>query len=254
MDLRKNKQAHSTFHYLKQTLKVMLLGSVILSGIYIFNHFELSRYFPIKTVRIYGANRVDHQEVQELIKPLVQRGYFTVQVDYIRDSLLQIPWVSGINVRRQWPDSIDVTIVEKNALARWNDTNLLSDAGELFSPKQETYPADLPHFIGPAGQQIVMLKYFEDMNRLLAPLHVKISYLELTPYLTWKLALDNGIMLQIGHKDILTRLDHFVKVYPKIVRDRAKDVDYIDLRYSNGVAVRWKQLSENEVAESPVKI
>ena len=60
------------------------------------------------------------------------------------------------------------------------------------------------------------------MNRLLTPLHAKISYLELTPYLTWKLTLDNGITLQIGHKDILTRLNHFVKVYPKIMGTSCK--------------------------------
>jgi cell division protein FtsQ len=85
-----------------------------------------------------------------------------------------------------------------------------------------------------------MLKYFNDINRLFAPLHAKISYLELTPYLTWKLRLNNGITMQMGHKDILTRLGHFVKVYPKIVGARAIDVDYIDLRYPNGLAVRWK--------------
>ncbi len=65
----------------------------------------------------------------------------------------------------------------------------------------------------------------------------------LTPYFTWKLTLDNGITMQIGHKDILTRLDHFVKVYPKIVGDRVDDVEYMiyvilmELR-SNG-RIRW---------------
>ena len=88
----------------------------------------------------------------------------------------------------------------------------------------------------------MMLQYFYEINRLLKPLHAKISYLELTPYLTWKFKMNNGIMMQIGHKDILTRLNHFVKVYPKIVGDRAVDVEYIDLRYSNGVAVRWRTI------------
>ena len=87
---------------------------------------------------------------------------------------------------------------------------------------------------------VMMLQYFNEINRLLAPMHAKISYLEMTPYLSWKLTLNNGITLRIGHKDILTRLIHFVKVYPKIVGDKSADVDYVDLRYPNGVAVRWK--------------
>ena len=85
-----------------------------------------------------------------------------------------------------------------------------------------------------------MLKYFVNINRILAPLHAKISYLELTPYMTWKLKLENGMTLKVGHNDILTRMTHFVKVYPKIVGERAENIDYIDLRYPNGMAVKWK--------------
>lgn len=228
------------FQYVIQACKIGLVGAVVLSTLFALNHFKLSQYFPIKNVKIYGINRVDHEEVQNLLLPLVDHGFFTINVEYIRDRLKQMPWVSDIFVRRTWPDRVDVTVIEKNALARWNNQSLLSEVGELFTPKEETYPSDLPLFIGPSGKQMIMLDYFNQINRLLAPLHAKIAHLELTPYFTWKLTLDNGISLQMGHKDVLTRLSHFVKVYPKIVGNRTTDVDYIDLRYPNGVAVRWK--------------
>ncbi len=239
MHIRKGKQLHNPFH-LTQIFKITLLGIVVLSFIFAINQFKLSSYFPVKTVRVYGINRVDQREVQELLLPLVNRGFFTINVEYIRDRLMQMPWVSTLSVRRIWPDRVEVDVVEKNAVARWNQAILLSENGELFSPKQETYPSNLPTLIGPEGQQITMLQYFNQINRLLVPLHAKISSLELTPYFTWKLTLNNGIALQVGHKDILTRLDHFVKVYPKIVGNRASDIEYVDLRYPNGMAVRWK--------------
>lgn len=238
---RKGKQVFTPFHYFIRISKVLFLGMIVLSCIFALNRFRFSHHFPIKTVNVYGANRIDHDEVQNLLMPIVKHGFFQVNVEYIRERLLSIPWVADIFVRRTWPDQVEVTVIEKQAIAYWNEQSLLSSVGELFTPKKETYPETLPKFIGPHGQQIVMLQYFNEINRLLMPLHVKISYLELTPYYTWKLALDNGITLQMGHKDILTRLVHFVKVYPKIVGNRAKDVDYIDLRYSNGVAVRWKR-------------
>lgn len=240
MEARKGKTPEHPFHFVAHTFKFVLLGTIVISCLFAASNFKISDYFPIKTVRVYGINRVDHKEVEELLVPLVNRGFFTINVEYIRDRLLQMPWVADIFVRRNWPDRVEVTVVEKNAVARWNQESLLSEGGELFAPSQETYPPNLPTFVGPNGQQIFMYKYFIEMNRLLAPLHVKISYLELTPFLTWKLKLDNGIAMQIGHKDILTRLGHFVKVYPKIVREHAADVEYVDLRYPNGVAVRWK--------------
>jgi len=239
MDVRKVKPQYSL--QFSQLLKLFLLGTLIFSSVFFLNRFNLSHYFPIKTVRVYGVNHIDRMEVQNLLLPLVQRGFFTISVESIKDRLIQQPWVSDIFVRRTWPDQVEVTVVERNPIARWNDGSLLSTTGELFSPRAETYPVDLPQFIGPEGDQIVMLRYFNEISRVLMPLHAKISYLEMTPYFTWKLKLDNGMMLKIGHKDILTRLDHFVRVYPKIVGAHATDVDYIDLRYSNGMAVRWKK-------------
>jgi cell division protein FtsQ len=224
-----------------QIFKIMLLGALIFSSVYALSQIKLSEYFPIKTVKVYGIHRVDRDEMKAQLLPLVSRGFFTIDVDYIRERLIQIPWVSNTAVRRTWPDQITITVREKEPVARWNAKSLLSDVGELFSPKQqESYPMDLPTFLGPDGQQILMLQYFYEINRLLMPIHARISSLELTPYSTWKVILNNGMTLQMGHKDVLTRLSHFVTVYPKIVGHRVEDVEYVDLRYSNGVAVRWK--------------
>jgi len=238
--LRKRLQA------LSQILKITMLGVIVFSIVFALNHLNLSDYFPIKTVRVYGLNRVNQQEVQDVLYPMVEKGFFTINVDGIRNRLLQMPWVSDLYVRRIWPDQVIITLTEKKPIALWNETVLLSESGELFIPEQETYPSHLPKFTGPTGQQLFMLQYFKDINRLLLSLHVKISSLELTPFLTWKLTLDNGITLQVGYEDILARLNQFVKVYPKIVGDRANDVDCVDLRYPNGVAVRWKKMASNQ--------
>lgn len=239
MKARKGKTPRNHLGILFQILKMTTLGAIIFSIIFALNQFNLASYFPIKTVRVYGINRVKQKEVHDVVLPLVSHGFFTVNVDFIRDQMLQSPWISDLNVRRIWPDKIEVTLMEKKPVARWSEDVLLSERGELFVPKSE-YPAGLPRFVGPEGQQIFMLQYFNNINRLLSPLRANISYLELTPFFTWKLTLNNGITMQVEHKDILTRLSHFVKVYPKIVGTRANDVDYIDLRYPNGVAVRWK--------------
>lgn len=240
MDGRKGRQQRSPFQHFTQITKIALLGIGLISSIFLLTHFNLAQYFPIKTVRIYGANQLDHQEIKDLLTPLVNRGFFTVNMAAIRQQLLQIPWVTDIFVRRIWPDRVEITIIEKQAIARWRKESLLSASGELFTPTQTSSVTDLPQFFGPEGKQMIMLEYFGKLNRLLSPIYAKISYLELTPYDTWKIILDNGITIRMGHKDSLTRIAHFVKVYSKIVGNRTSDVDYIDLRYPNGIAVRWK--------------
>lgn len=223
-----------------QVVRISLIGAVIFATIFLINQIHFSQFFPITTVRVYGAEHIDEKETQATILPLVQRGFFNIDVEKIREQLLHTPWVADLVVRRIWPGQIEVLVVEKKALANWNDQALLSEGGELFSPKNGADPTHLPMLIGPEGAQMRMLTFFNEMNRIFAPIHAKISYLELTSYRTWKLRLDNGINMQMGHKDVLTRLSHFVKVYPKIVGSHAADVEAVDLRYPNGVAIRWK--------------
>lgn len=226
---------------MKNVFRLGWLGLILFGCFLFFQQLRDSEYFPIKRVRIYGANRVVEFEVQHALEPLLNRGFFGIRVEQIRDRLLQQPWAADVLVRRYWPDRVEITIVERQAVAKWNGKTLLSSEGDLFSPKPDTVPVHLPLFVGPEGKQVLMLSYFNEMNRILTPLHAKISYLEMTPFLVWKIRLDNGMMMHVGYKDILTRLEHFVKVYPKIVGSRANDVEYIDLRYSNGMAIRWRQ-------------
>jgi cell division protein FtsQ len=199
-------------------------------------------YFPIKSVAVIGAHHLDHQAVQALIAPLVSNGFFAADVDRVKERLQQLVWVDQVAVRRLWPDQINVVITEKNPIAIWNNASLLSSNGDLFSPAVDSYPAGLPQLIGPAGEQILMSQYYSKFSEILLPLHFKIARLELTPAMSWRLICDNGIKINIGHKDVLTRIRHFVKVYPKIVGTRAALVEYIDLRYPNGMAVRWKSV------------
>lgn len=245
MDSRHGIDGRNSHRYLRQIVKIFLVFFVLLAGYFCYKQANWSNYFAIKHVRIYGVTRLDQQEVQQLLLPLVQNNYFNVNLTRIRLRLQQLPWISNLTVRRVWPDQIEITVIEKSAAANWNHTGLVSTNGEVFVPRLNTYPENLPQFVGPGGKQIVMLQYYNQINRILSPIHVKISYLEMTPYLTWKLALNNGISLQVGEDDILTRLAHFVKVYPKIVGDHPDQVEYVDLRYSNGMAVRFKSHTMN---------
>jgi cell division protein FtsQ len=235
----KKQNRHLTFSwksFLKKMSYVTLVVIVLLSVAKL-RHMQI---FPISNVKIFGAQHIDKKDLQELVSPFVSKGFFAVDVDRIKEKLMPIPWVSEVIVRKNWPNQVIITITEKHAVARWNETSLLSSSGELFSPPQDTYPVGLPSLAGPNGEQLSMMDNYAKMNSLLMPLHFKITSLELSPTKAWSLTLDNGIKLNLGHKDVLTRIGHFVKVYPKIVGDKVENVEYIDLRYTNGIAVRWK--------------
>lgn len=238
---RARKQHHGFFHFSwKKRIHFLLFLSLVSACVLFLNQFKNPTYFPIKNVKVYGGAHLNHEAMQHFLKPYVDRGFFNVNVEAIKDRLMQVAWVSDVSVQRVWPDQVNITVLEKNPIARWNHMSLLSEQGELFIPEEGIASLNLPDLIGPEGEQITVMNDYNQMNSLLKPLHFTITRLELTDDQTWNVTLSNGIKLTMGSKDILTHLTHFVKVYPKIIGSRADDVDYIDLRYSNGLAVKWK--------------
>lgn len=225
----------------KFVLALLFIGGFFALGFEAYRSLHETRSFPVQLVHVYGAQHVDHDELQNLLKPLVAHNFFSVDMELIKDRLRQFSWVEDITIRRVWPNRVDIIISEHRPIAHWHDGSLLSANGDLFSKGEYESPANLPRFIGPDGTQGLMLQVFNDFNRELLPLHAKITTLELTSYQLWHLTLDSGIRLRLGHKNILTHLGQFVKVYPKIIGDKAKDVEYVDLRYPNGMAVKWKE-------------
>lgn len=224
----------------KSVINLTCFIAFIFIATYLLNHVKSAQYFPIKEVKIAGVQHVNHDEVQRILLPLVNKGFFSVSVDHIKESLTQFPWVADASVRRAWPNQIIIQVTEKLPVARWNEDKLLSTVGELFSPARETFPQGLPQFVGPEGEQVSMMENYAQISKVIAPLHFKITRFEFSPAHVWSFTLDNGIKVNIGHKDILTRVNDFVKVYPKIIGNRANEVNSVDLRYSNGLAVRWK--------------
>ena len=59
-------------------------------------------------------------------------------------------------------------------------------------------------------------------------------------YHAWFFDLDNGIRVKIGRYAFDERLDRFLKFIPTLIPDRINEIESIDLRYTNGLSVLWK--------------
>jgi cell division protein FtsQ len=99
-------------------------------------------------------------------------------------------------------------------------------------------------FSGPDGQQDDILIMYQDISKIISPLDLHIVQLSLTSDMLWRMRLNNGMDVMIGNKDVLLRIQHFVQVYDKVFADE-RQASYIDLRYANGLAVKWQDTTRD---------
>ncbi len=206
---------------------------------------------PIDTVRVEGGFRhVSKARIREVVGPETLKGFFSTDVAGIRDAVLQLPWVHRVSVRRIWPGTVEIRIAEQRALATWAEDGLVNAEGEVFRPAPGSRPAGLPVFRGPPGSAGELLKGHRAMTRVLNAAGLKIARLKMDERRAWSIELGNGMVLALGRRHGVARLRRFVTAYRTALAKRTTEVEYVDLRYTNGFAVRWAERADSSTARS----
>lgn len=81
--------------------------------------------WPIRQLAVTAEyQRIDEEQIREVVAAHLGRGYFDTDPGLIRSALAQLPWAERVEVRKRWPDRIEVTLVEHQAVARWGDARI----------------------------------------------------------------------------------------------------------------------------------
>ena len=225
--------------------KLLLIVLVVLGILWIRATLNNPQIFPINKVQIKVAyQHLDPQNIQQAIAPFVRASFFKINVTQIKKSILQLPWAYAVSINRVWPNKIVIKITEQQAVARWNNNALLNSDADIFIPNAADLPDDLPYLFGPDDQAGEVWHSYQQMNKALQTLGLDIKGLGLNSQGCWRLVLNNGINVILGNEAIMKRFYEFIKAYPKIVGANGGNVANVDLRYSNGLAIKWKHIKK----------
>lgn len=215
------------------TLYALCAVVVVYASIYVIVHLPI---FPLKEVKVEGAlQHVSRDQVKLIVAQHLKGNFFTLDLVKTRDAFEKLPWARKVNIRRRWPDTLEVTIEEHKAFARWSDIALVNTHGELFHAASNQ---DLPLFYGPTDGVYEVAKLYDAFNRQLQTANLKISKLMLTPRRAWQITTENNIVIELGRVDMEARLAKFANVYASTLYALSQKMTYADLRYPNGFAVR----------------
>ena len=95
---------------------VLIFVCIIFLVNHIFNHANL----PINEILIKGQyQHIDREQINLITEEYVQGNFFNVNLYEARSAFKQLPWVRDVDLRRKWPDQLEITIEEHKPIARW---------------------------------------------------------------------------------------------------------------------------------------
>jgi cell division protein FtsQ len=218
---------------------------VLLSGVLIWQKCADPNYFPIKHVKITGdLIHVKRDNLQQIILSFADKGFLRLDSRRLKERLLQESWINAVNIKRFWPDTLLVNFTTKKPVALMENNDLLDEQGNIFSVGQvDPLLLDLPRFVGPLGQQKYLLQTYQTLYPLISELGLKIKLLKLNEQQSWYLRLNNGLTLYLSRIEPEIQLKRFIAVYADVIESKAAMIDYVDLRYAHGMAVKYKKLA-----------
>ncbi len=217
-----------------------LIGLLLVTaGLFTAGRWVLNR--PVERMVFNGKfERVSADQLESVLRRYMGKGFLAADLDAIQARVAALPWVATARVSRQWPDTLDVTVTEEAPAARWGADGLLNPQGRLFVRHTTHIPAELPQLNGPEGSEADVAARYVAIQEQLLERGLGVVALELDGRGAWTLLLSNGIGVRLGSQDVDARLNRFYEALDTVVTPVATDVQFVDMRYTNGFSIGWK--------------
>jgi cell division protein FtsQ len=196
--------------------------------------------WPVRQLQVQAEfKHVSADEIRRAVIPSLRAGFFALDLGHVRDQVAALPWVSQVEARKRWPDTLELRVLELHPFAHWGQDRLLGRDGRLFVVPGADAIANLPRLSGPDDRVADVVDFYEEAQREFARFRLRVDAVDLSERGSWSLQLSNGGAVTIGRDQPGQRLARFIAVMPALMQGRSSGFVYVDLRYSNGFAVKW---------------
>ncbi|HUO93095.1 MAG TPA: FtsQ-type POTRA domain-containing protein [Rhizomicrobium sp.] len=186
--------------------------------------------FGLTSVHLAGNQRTQPSQIMAALGVEPGQPIFGADVQAARARLLQLPWVADAQVRRQYPDSLAVTIIEKLPFALWQmpeGTFVVERSGKVITRTDASAFPHLPLYVGDgapeAGAELV------DAIAQHRAVVARVKAMQRVSERRWNLLLDDGVVVELPETGWQKQLD----VLENLIVDKAvleRDITEIDLR------------------------
>jgi cell division protein FtsQ len=203
---------------------------------------SIEQFQPIQHVRVEGKFQyISKEDIEAQIGPLVQVGYFGVDLQLIREAIMRLPWTEKVQVEREWPNRIKLRIYEQRPVIRWQADGLLNRHGDIFKPLNLDKFQVLPVLYAPVDQRHQLLEVMQGLGVTLKDQGWYLAEFNVSERHAWLLRMENGMIIQLGRLQPLEKFTLLMQALTIAGAELVSKMAYIDMRYPNGFTVRWRE-------------
>ena len=217
--------------------KLIAVAIVVIAGILATKTIE---DVSIKTIEIQSAlNKVSKSEIRTIAENYMHDGFFTVDLDSFEKQLNDIPWVYRANIKRQWPSKLVIEISEQQPYFRWGESHLINRYAEMFYVGDTQQYASLPLLLGVKGRERYLIDLYYKYSARFRQVGTDILKLKEDARYDKEITLVDGISINVGREQIDKQIERCLYSFAMFTKAERKAIASIDLRHSNGFAIRW---------------
>lgn len=188
--------------------------------------------FQVQRVEVTGMERVDQLKVYQLVLAEKDRAMPLVDIEKVRNDLLQYGWIKDARVARRLPDTLAVEIIERKPTAIWQRDgkySLIDADGIVLANVRPGEGGDLPTLNGnDANRQTIALNALLDQA---SALKAQVSGATWVGNRRWDLQFQTGETLALpeGETAAAKALLNFARM-DGVHRLLGRDLIHFDLR------------------------
>jgi cell division protein FtsQ len=196
--------------------------------------------FAVRTITLSGQERTQPDSVYGTLA--IARGdpMFAVDAEAARSRLVALPWVADAEVRRHFPDSVTVRLIEKRPFALWRSGDSLwvvERSGAVITAADRSEFPHLPLLLG-EGAPDAAAAILDALPKQTA-ISARLEALERIGERRWDLHLANGVVVRLPEENWQYQLAELeTLIVEKGVLER--DIDVIDLRFPDNYVFKLR--------------
>jgi len=194
--------------------------------------------FAVGNIVLSGQERTTTQAAVAALGIAKGASIFAARPDAARARLLMLPWVSDAEVRRRFPDTVSVRLIEKRPFALWKNGNellVIERSGAVITSADARGFGHLPLITG-AGAPEAAAPVIDALAGEKA-IEARLQAIERIGERRWDLLLAGGVTVRLPEEGWERQLPELERlIVEKGVLER--DIEMIDLRYPDNYVFR----------------